>query len=345
MQVNLAIDAMGGDLGPRTNIAGVLLALVQDPLLSVTLVGKKSQLQALLLQHHLSREFADRISLLDSDDAVGMDEAPASVLRNRKNSSMHLAIKLVAQGQCHALVSGGNTGALMLISRYYLGMLPGIERPAISTAIPTYKGRSYLLDLGANIDCQPEHLLQFALMGSIMVSNIEGLVKPKIALLNVGHEAIKGNSLVKAAALFIEEHASLNYVGYIEGDKIFNGDVDLVVCDGFTGNIALKTSEGLARYLSGKIQNLFHKNLYSRLVGLMARPLLRQLKQQMDPVRYNGGSFLGLQGCVVKSHGNADAKGFSFAITRAATEARLGLSDELKTAMQKLTPPHQDDKS
>lgn len=339
MQINLAIDAMGGDLGPRTNIAGVLLALLQDPLLSVTLVGKKEQLQTLLLQHHLSSEFAERIHLLASDDAIGMDEAPASVLRSRKNSSMHLAVKLVAEGQCQAVVSGGNTGALMLISRHYLGMLPGIERPAISTAIPTYKGRSYLLDLGANIDCQPEHLLQFALMGSVMVNSIEGKAKPSVALLNVGHEAIKGNSLVKAAAQLIEEDASLNYVGYVEGDKIFSGEVDLVVCDGFTGNIALKTSEGLARYLSGQIQDLFHKNLYSRLVGLMARPLLRQLKQQMDPVRYNGGSFLGLQGCVVKSHGNADAKGFSFAITRAATEARQGLADQLQTAMQKLTPP------
>lgn len=336
MQINLAIDAMGGDLGPRTNIAGMLLAMLQDPHLSVTLVGKKELLRTHLLQHHLSSEFADRISVLGCDDAIGMDEAPASVLRNRKNSSMHLAIKLVAEGQCQGIVSGGNTGALMLISRHYLGMLPGIARPAICTAIPTYKGRSYLLDLGANIDCQPEHLLQFALMGSIMVNRVEGQFKPRVALLNVGHEAIKGNSLVKETAQLISQHPSLNYVGYIEGDKIFSGDVELVVCDGFTGNIALKTSEGLARYLSGQIQDLFRKDLYSRLVGLMARPLLGQLKQQMDPVRYNGGSFLGLQGCVVKSHGNADAQGFSFAITRAATEARQGLSTYLLEEMQKI---------
>ena len=341
MQINLAIDAMGGDLGPRTNIAGALLALLQDPLLSITLVGNKEQLQTLLLQHHLSREFAERIHVLASDQVIGMDEAPASVLRNRKNSSMHLAIQLVAQGQCQGVVSGGNTGALMLISRHYLGMLPGIERPAISTAIPTYKGRTYLLDLGANIDCQPEHLLQFALMGSVMVSRVEGQAQPKVALLNVGHEAIKGNSLVKGASALISQHPNLNYVGYIEGDKIFNGEVDLVVCDGFTGNIALKTSEGLARYLSGQIQDLFHKNLYSRLVGLMARPLLHRLKQQMDPVRYNGGSFLGLQGCVVKSHGNADAKGFSYAILRAANEARQGLANHLEAATQHLHSTHE----
>lgn len=341
MQINLAIDAMSGDLGPRTNIAGVLLAMVYDPLLSVTLVGKKQALQTLLLQHHLSREFAARIYLLASDDVIGMDEAPASVLRNRKKSSMHLAVKLVAQNLCQGVVSAGNTGALMLISRHYLGMLSGIERPAISTAIPTYKGRSYLLDLGANIDCQPEHLLQFALMGSVMVSSVEGKAKPRVALLNVGHEAIKGNSLVKEAANLIGQHPCLNYVGYIEGDKIFSGDVDLVVCDGFTGNIALKTSEGLARYLSGQIQDLFHNNGYSRLVGLMAKPLLHRLKQQMDPVRYNGGSFLGLQGCVVKSHGNADAQGFSFAIMRAAIEARQGLAGHLQVAMKKLHLPNE----
>lgn len=336
MQVNVAIDAMGGDLGPRTNVAGVLLAMLQDPLLSVTLVGNQKLLRTLLLQHHLSSEFVDRISVLDCDDAIGMDEAPISVMRNRKNSSMHLAVKLVADGQCHAVVSGGNTGALMLISRHYLGMLPGIARPAISTAIPTYKGRTYLLDLGANIDCQPEHLLQFALMGSIMVRQVEGQAKPRVALLNVGHEAIKGNSLVKAAATLISQDSNLNYLGYLEGDKIFSGDADLVVCDGFTGNIALKTSEGLARYLSEQIQSLFHNNLYSRLVGLMARPLLHRLKQQMDPVRYNGGSFLGLQGCVVKSHGNADAAGFSFAVTRAAKEARQELANSLLKELQNI---------
>ncbi len=325
MQINLAIDAMGGDLGPRTTIAGALLALAQDPLLSITLVGNKEQLTTLLLQHHLSREFSARIHLLASDGVIAMDEAPASALRNRKNSSMHLAVKLVAQGLCQGVVSAGNTGALMLISRYYLGMLQGIARPAISTAIPTYKGHSYLLDLGANIDCQPEHLLQFALMGSAMVTSVEGKANPRVALLNIGHEAIKGNNLVKEAARLISQHPCLNYVGYVEGDKIFSGDVDLVVCDGFTGNIALKTSEGLARYLSGQIQDLFQTNWYSRLVGFMARPLLHRLKQQMDPVRYNGGSFLGLQGCVVKSHGNADAQGFYFAILRAAIEARKKL--------------------
>ncbi|SFX45332.1 phosphate acyltransferase PlsX [Marinospirillum alkaliphilum] len=339
MQINLAIDAMGGDSGPRTNVAGTLLALTQDPLLTVTLVGDKSLLQTLLSQHHLSSVFASRIALLGSDEVIGMDESPASALRNRKHSSMHRTVQLVADGQCQAGVSGGNTGALMLIGRHYLGMLPGIERPAICTAIPTRKGRSYLMDLGANVECNAEHLLQFALMGSEMIRVVEGQASPRVGLLNVGHEAIKGNTLVKLAAHLIDEHPAVNYAGYVEGDEIFAGDLDLVVCDGFVGNIALKTSEGLARFLSGQIQGLFEKSIYSRLVGLMARPVLKQLKQQMDPVRYNGGSFLGLRGCLVKSHGNADAAGFSFAIMRAATEARQGLSAHLLRQLQQQELP------
>jgi len=336
VQVNLAIDAMGGDSGPRTNVAGAVLALAQDPQLHVTLVGDKALLQSLLSQHHLTDEFAHRIALLHSKDQITMKDAPASALRSKKHSSIHLAVQLVASGQCHAGVSAGNTGALMLIGRHYLGMQPGIERPAISTAIPTRKGHSYLLDLGANVDCQAEHLLQFALMGSVMVQCVDGLAYPKVGLLNVGREAIKGNTQVKLAAHLIEEHPLLNYVGYLEGDEIFKGDVDLVVCDGFVGNVALKTSEGLARFLSEQIQGLFAQSAYSRLVSLMARPLLKQLKQQMDPVRYNGGSLLGLKGSMVKSHGNADARGFSYAILRAATEARQGLASRLLKQMQGL---------
>ena len=336
MQVNLAIDAMGGDSGPRTNVAGVVLALAHDPQLKVTLVGDKPLLQSLLSQHHLTGEFANRISLLHSKDCIAMQDAPASVLRSKKQSSIHLAVQLVAEGQCQACVSAGNTGALMLIGRHYLGMQPGIERPAISTAIPTRKGHSYLLDLGANVDCQAEHLLQFALMGSVMVQCVDGLAYPKVGLLNVGREAIKGNTQVKLAAHLIEQNPLLNYVGFLEGDEIFKGDVDLVVCDGFVGNVALKTSEGLARFLSEQIQSLFAKSFYSRLVSLMARPVLKQLKQQMDPVRYNGGSLLGIKGSVVKSHGNADARGFSYAILRAATEARQGLSARLLEQMQRL---------
>lgn len=341
MQINLAIDAMGGDSGPRINVAGTLLALAQDIALRVTLVGDKPLLESLLAQHHLSQEFAWRMTLLDSDEVIGMDESPTSALRNRKRSSMHLAVQEVAEGRCQAAISAGNTGALMLVGRHYLGMLPGIERPAISTAFPTYKGRSYLMDLGANVECDAEHLLQFALLGSEMIRAVEGKSRPTVALLNVGREAIKGNSLVKQAAHLMEAHLAVNYAGYVEGDEIFRGDVDLVVCDGFVGNIALKTSEGLARYLSSQIYDLFGSSLYSRLVGLMARPVLRRLKQQMDPVRYNGGSFLGLRGCLVKSHGNADAQGFHYAILRAATEARQQLTQRLLEQMQQQDRPQE----
>ena len=336
MQVNLAVDAMGGDLGPRTKVAGVLLALAADPQLQVTLVGNKPLLQSLLSSHQLSKAFAARIQLLPSQDEILMQDTPASVLRSKKQSSMHLAVQLVAEGQCAACVSAGNTGALMLIARHYLGMQPGIERPAISTAIPTRKGHSYLLDLGANVDCQAEHLFQFALMGSEMVRCVDGLDRPRVGLLNVGREAVKGNAQVKLAAHLMQQSEHLNYIGYLEGDEIFKGEVDLVVCDGFVGNVALKTSEGLARFLSEQILGLFSKSLYSRLVSLMARPVLRQLKEQMDPVRYNGGSFLGLKGTVVKSHGNADARGFSYAVLRAATEARQGLCARLQEQLQRL---------
>lgn len=339
MQVNLAIDAMGGDSGPRTNVAGAVLALAQDPQLHVTLVGDLPLLKFLLAQHHLSDEFAHRIALLNSNDLISMQDAPASALRTKKQSSIHFAVQLVASGQCQACVSAGNTGALMLVARHYLGMQPGIERPAISTAIPTRKRPSYLLDLGANVDCHAEHLVQFALMGSVMVQAVEGIAQPKVGLLNVGREAIKGNTQVKVAAHLMSEHPLLNYIGYLEGDAIFAGDVDLVVCDGFVGNVALKTSEGLARFLSDQIQGLFTQSLYSRLVSLMARPLLKQLKQQMDPVRYNGGSLLGLKGTVVKSHGNADARGFSYAILRAAMEARQGLSARMLQQLQALDAP------
>ena len=336
MQIHLAIDAMSGDSGPRTNVAGVLFALASDPLLEVTLVGDKPLLQSFLSQHQLTHEFAQRLTLLPSQEVIAMDDSPTRVLRSKKNSSMHLAVQLLAGGYSDACVSAGNTGALMLIGRHYLGMLPGIERPAISTAIPTRKGHCHLLDLGANVDCQAEHLLQFALMGSVMARVVDGLKTPRVGLLNVGKEAIKGNTQVKLAAHLMQEHEYLNYSGYLEGDRIFQGDVDLVVCDGFVGNVALKTSEGLARFLSEQLLQIFSKSAYSRLVRFMARPVLRQLKEQMDPVRYNGGSLLGLKKTLVKSHGNADARGFSYAILRAANEARQGLSQRLQEELQRL---------
>lgn len=333
MQINLAIDVMSGDLGPRSNLAGALLALIEDPQLNLTLVGTSSQIKQLLNQHHLSAEFAPRIKIQHSETTIGMAENPISALRRYKTSSMHLAVQLVAQGHCQGAVSGGNTGALMLVGRHYLGMLPGISRPAICTAIPTYQQPSYFLDLGANTNCTAKQLVEFALMGNILVQNLANKAKPKVGLLNVGEEAIKGTALVKATHELLLEHRQLNYLGYVEGNQIFSGDYDLLVTDGFTGNLVLKTSEGLAKYLTDQVQNLFLTNNYSKLVGWLAKPLLKQLKQQLDPVRYNGASFLGLQKCLVKSHGNADAQGFAFAIARAAIETRQELSQKLAAGL------------
>lgn len=332
MQINLAVDIMSGDLGPRTNIAGALLALVYDPNLCLHLVGDKELLNTLLLQHHLSSEFAERIQVHPALSTVSMDADPAQAVRKLTQSSMHLAVKLVASGQCQGVVSSGNTGALMLVSRRYLGMLPGIDRPAICTSLPTRQGFSYLLDLGANTSCTPEHLLQFALMGSVMVRQLEVCAQPRVALLNIGHEATKGTDLVKQAAHLLSQHPDINYQGYIEADKIFAGQVDLVVCDGFTGNIALKAGEGTVRYVFEQLNRLLQSSWYGRCLGWLARPLLRNFKQQMDPVGYNGGSFLGLQGCVIKSHGNVDAQGFATAILRAGTEVRQGLAQQLQLA-------------
>lgn len=326
MQLNLAIDVMGGDLGPRTNLAGALLALVHEPQLQLTLVGQQHLLESYLQEHYLGREYAQRFSVVASTNSIAMDASPSQVIRQARNSSMYLAVDLVAQGKCQGVVSAGNTGALMLISRQVLGMQAGIDRPAICSAIPTYTDVTYLLDLGANIDCQPEHLLQFAFLGQNLVQKISLIEKPKIALLSNGHEAIKGNQLVRQAHILLSQEPDLNYQGYIEGGDIFSGAAQVIVCDGFTGNIALKTSEGLAKFLSSQVQGLFKQNIYSRLVGLMAKPLLKQLKQQMDPVGHNGGSFLGLNGCVIKSHGNTNAEGFAYAILRAAKEARLSFN-------------------
>ncbi len=330
MPVRLAVDAMGGDAGPRTNVAGALLALSVDPELEVCLFGDLALLEQSLKTHHLSQVYRSRLTLHPCEQVIEMDDQPSSVLRNKKQSSMHQAVKAVAESQCDACVSSGNTGALMLIGRHTLGMLPGIDRPAISTAIPSRQAPCYLMDLGANVDCQAEHLLQFAQMGSEMIRCVHGIEQPRVGLLNLGHEPIKGNVQVKQAAELLKQAPNVNYCGYLEGDQIFQGEVDLVVCDGFVGNIALKTSEGLALFLTDQIQAYFARNWYSRWVSQLARPILRQLKDQMDPVRYNGASFLGLNGCLVKSHGNASARGFSYALLRAATEARQALPQQLQ---------------
>ena len=248
-----------------------------------------------------------------------MDESPATALKNKKDSSMRVAINLVKNKQADAAVSAGNTGALMATARFVLKTLPGIDRPAICTVLPAAGGHTHMLDLGANVDSEAEHLYQFALMGSELVKAIDDNPNPRVGLLNIGQEAIKGNEQVKAANSLLQG-SPLNYIGYVEGDDIYHGDVDVVVCDGFVGNVALKTSEGLAKMVSGQLKKEYSANWFTKLAGLISLPVLKSFRHKFDPRRYNGASLLGLQGIVVKSHGGADSLAYANAIGIARTE-------------------------
>ncbi len=322
MDVRVAIDCMGGDHGAHVTVPAAVNVLRGDPDVSFLLVGRQDALERELARHGSIPD--GRVSVRHASQEVEMDEAPASAMRGKKDSSMRVAINLVEQGEAAACVSAGNTGALMAISRFVLGMLPGIDRPAIATILPTLKGHTYILDLGANVNCEPEHLLQFGLMCSELVRSVENRPRPTVGLLNVGAEDIKGNELVKGAAELMRA-SDLNFHGYVEGDDIYKGTTDIVVCDGFVGNIALKTSEGLAQMLGTYLREEFNRNMFTQLIGLVASPVIGAFKKRVDHRRYNGASLLGLSGIVVKSHGSADAFGFEFAIRRAVEEARTGV--------------------
>jgi glycerol-3-phosphate acyltransferase PlsX len=261
-----------------------------------------------------------------------MDESPAVALRSKKDSSMRVAVNLVKDGTAHACVSAGNTGALIAISRFVLKTLPDIERPAICSVLPTRKGHTYMLDLGANVDCTAEHLLQFGVMGATLVSSVENKEQPSIGLLNIGAEDIKGNEVVKQAAELLRA-SGLNFYGNVEGDDIYKGTTDVVVCDGFVGNVALKTSEGLARMLGAYLREEFNRNVVTKLAGVVALPVINAFKRRIDPRLYNGASLLGLRGIVVKSHGAADRLSFRVAIGRAVDEARGGVLNHISERM------------
>lgn len=330
MQVTVAIDCMGGDHGTRVTVPAALSVMRRDPALSVILVGQREALDRELAR--VGKPADDRLRIVHASEIVAMDEAPASALRNKRDSSMRVAANLVEQGVAAACVSAGNTGALMAISRFVLKMLPGIDRPAIATILPTLKGHTYILDLGANVDCTPEHLLQFGIMCSELVSSVEGKTRPTVGLLNIGAEEIKGNDLVKGAAELMRA-SGLNFHGYVEGDDIYKGTTDVVVCDGFVGNVALKTSEGLAQMLATYLREEFDRSLLTRLAGVLAWPVLNAFKRRVDHRRYNGASLLGLRGIVVKSHGSADVFAFEHAIMRAMTEARSGVLGHIAERM------------
>lgn len=308
---------MGGDHGVSVTVPAARALLDQHPGVKLILVGQRDAILAELRRRHAHE--SERLTIHHASQVVGMDEPPAQALRSKKDSSMRVAIDLVKQGAAQAAVSAGNTGALMATARFVLKTLPGIDRPAIITTLPTMHDHVHVLDLGANVDCTPEQLLQFAIMGSILVSAVEGKARPRIGLLNVGEEDIKGNETVKKANELLRA-STLNYCGYVEGDEIYTGDMDVIVCDGFVGNVMLKTTEGLARMITHYMKQEFKRNLLTKLSGLIALPVLRAFRRRVDPRRYNGATLIGLNGTVIKSHGGADALAFEHAILEAIAE-------------------------
>jgi len=319
LAVTIALDAMGGDHGPAVTVPGALAALRSHPDLNLVLVGQSAVLEKELARHADAE--SGRLRIQEASQVVGMDEPPAQALRSKKDSSMRVAINLVKSGEAQAIVSAGNTGALMATARFVLKTLPGIDRPAIITAFPTVHGHVHILDLGANVDSTPEQLLQFGIMGSLLVGAVERKDRPLVALLNVGVEDIKGNEVVKKADELFRA-SDLNYHGYVEGDEIYLGKVDVIVCDGFVGNVALKASEGLARMISQFMKEEFTRTLFSKLAALVALPVLNALRRRLDPRQYNGASLVGLNGIVIKSHGGTDIVGFEYAIRVAAEEVQ-----------------------
>ncbi len=323
-KLTIALDAMGGDHGPCVVVPAALQFLRANHESDLILVGKEEAIAA----HLQPSDLGPRLRIHHASQAVEMDEPPSKALRGKKDSSMRVAIDLVKKGEANACVSAGNTGALMATARFVLKTLSSVDRPAIITAVPSIHGLTHMLDLGANVDCAAEHLFQFAVMGSELVTAVEGIEAPRVGLLNIGEEEIKGNEQVKHAHELLV-NSGLNYIGYVEGDDIYLGDVDLVVADGFVGNVALKSSEGVAKLMGHFLSQQFKKTWLSRLSGLAALPILKQFKQTMDPRRYNGASLLGLRGIVIKSHGGADVLAFENAIHIAEKEIHCNIPERI----------------
>jgi glycerol-3-phosphate acyltransferase PlsX len=320
--VTIAIDAMGGDHGPHVTVKAALNVIKREEAVDIVLVGLEAVIQAELKAQHGT--LGPRLRIQHASEVVTMDDPPAMAMRSKKDSSMRVMADLVKRGEADAGISAGNTGALMAVSRFVLKTLPGIDRPAIATLLPSQTGRTYVLDLGANVDCSPEHLLQFGIMGAALAAAVEHKERPSVGLLNIGEEAIKGNEVVKQAGEMLKG-SGLDFRGNVEGDDIFKGTVDVVVCDGFVGNVALKASEGVAKLIASELRAEFKKNLFTRLAGIIALPVIRAFKRKMDPRRYNGASLLGLNGIIIKSHGSADIFAYEQAILRGIEEVRGGL--------------------
>ena len=328
----IALDAMGGDFGPDVVVPAAAKILSRNDALRIVLVGDEERLRACAQKNKIKLD--DKLTVQHASEVVEMHDEPAFAMRKKKDSSMRVAINLVHDGQADAVVSAGNTGALMATAKFVLKTLPGIDRPAICTTIPSKDGHTHMLDLGANVDCTAEHLFQFAVMGSVMTEAIDNIDKPRVGLLNIGSEAMKGNAQVKAADEYLAD-APLNYIGFVEGDDIYSDKVD-VVCDGFVGNISLKTAEGVARLISYYMKQEFKQGLYNRLAGLIALPVLNAFRKRIDPRAYNGASLLGLKGIVVKSHGGADVIAYANAIDIAVLEVNKSVPQQIQEHIQPL---------
>ncbi len=324
---------MGGDHGLAVTIPAALRAIDKHPELTLLLVGNQEVVMGVLREHQA--DVGERLKIHHASQQVEMDELPSQALRGKKDSSMRVAINLVKEGAAQACVSAGNTGALMATGRYVLKTLEGIDRPAILKLLPTMRGHTHMLDLGANVDTPAKHLVQFAVMGAALTEAVDNKVNPTVGLLNIGGEEMKGNEQVKKAALLLEK-CNLNYVGFVEGNDIYSGNVDVVVCDGFVGNVALKTSEGLAKMIAQFMKEEFNRTILSRLAGLAAVPVLNGLKDRIDPRRYNGASLVGLQGTVIKSHGSADVIAFANAIDEAVLEVKQSVPQRISSKIETL---------
>ncbi|GAB4393047.1 MAG: phosphate acyltransferase PlsX [Gammaproteobacteria bacterium] len=332
--ITIALDAMGGDHGLPVVIPAAVMALQKNPQLRLILVGDESEITGQFTA--IPQVLRSRIDIQHASQVVAMDELPSQALRFKKDSSMRVAINLVKNGTADACVSAGNTGALMAIARFVLKTLPGIDRPAIIADLPNKRGKVRMLDLGANVDSTAEHLFQFAVMGAVLASEADKLTAPKVALLNIGEEEIKGNEQIKQAAHMIAQTKAINYIGYVEGNDIFMGDVDVIVCDGFVGNVALKTSEGAAHIIKYYLQHIAKQSLLNKLSALMALPLLTQLKRRIDPAQYNGASLVGLRGIVVKSHGGASDIAFAHAIGEAVLQVERNVVQAISRQIEQL---------
>jgi glycerol-3-phosphate acyltransferase PlsX len=336
--LTIALDVMGGDHGASVVVPAALRFLKKRSDFGLLLVGDQAVIRAEL--DALGASGNERLEVQHASQAVEMDELPSKALRFKKDSSMRIAINMVKEGRAQACVSAGNTGALMATAKFVLKTLPGIDRPAICTSLPTMSGHTWMLDLGANIDSTPEHLFQFALMGSVLAQAVDGNQQPSVGLLNIGEEEMKGSETIKEAANLLAG-SQLNYAGFIEGDDIYSGKIDVVACDGFIGNVALKSSEGVAKMISYYIKREFTRNLFTRLAAVVALPVLKSFRKQIDPRRYNGASLLGLKGSVIKSHGSADVLSYSNAIEVAATVVERNVPDLIKSRLEAVASTRQ----